>query len=62
MLALDRAAFVPRVSVQVVQMPAKANSDLSSSSANQVDVSLGLVGVLRGTVGAYSQNKVTGSR
>src|SRR4051812_42523455 len=47
-------ALVPRVPVQVQQIPAKAASGRLSSSANQV-------GVLRGLVSAYSQKDVNGT-
>ncbi len=47
--------MAPRKPVHVVQMPAKANSGRSSSSANQV-------GVFFGLVSAYSQNEFTGTR
>ena len=49
------ALFGPRAPRQRVHNPAKANSGRSSLSANHV-------GVLRGVVGAYSQNDVAGTR
>ena len=50
-----RALFGPRTPRQGVHNPAKANSGRSALRANQV-------GVLRGVVGAYSQNDVAGTR
>src|ERR1700722_10601551 len=49
------ALFGARTPRHLVQRPAKANSGRSSLTANQV-------GVLRGVVGAYSQNDVAGTR
>ena len=48
------ALLGPRTPRQGVHRPAKANSGLSSLSANQI-------GVLRGFVSSYSQNDVAGT-
>ena len=54
-LQADLAGLVPRVPVQLVQIPAKQNSGRSSARANQV-------GVFRGLVSSHSQNDVAGTR